>query len=41
MLDDFDETKRGGICGILSDRIVNKSTEIKLAKHRRSRFTDD
>ena len=41
MLDDFVEAKRGGICGILGDRIVNNSNGSKMANHRRSRFTDD
>ena len=41
MLDDFVEAKRGGICGIMGDRIVNNSNGSKMAKHRRSRFTDD
>ena len=41
MLDDFFEAKRGGICGIMGDRIVNNSNGSKMAKHRRSRFTDD
>ena len=41
MLDDLVEAKRGGICGIMGDRIVNKSNGSKMAKHRRSRFTDD
>ena len=41
MLDNFVEAKRGGICGIMGDRIVNKSNGSKMAKHRRSRFTDD
>ena len=41
MLDDFVETKRGGICGIMGDRIVNNSNGSKMAKYRRSRFTDD
>ena len=41
MLDDFVEAKRGGICGIRGDRIVNNSNGSKMAKHRRSRFTDD
>ena len=31
MLDDFVEAKRGGICGIIGDRLVN---------NRRSRFAD-
>ena len=33
--------QRGGICGIMGDRIVNNSNGSKMAKHRRSRFTDD
>ena len=41
MVDNFVEAKRGGICGIMGDRIVNKSNGIKMAKPRRSRFTDD
>ena len=41
MLDDFVEAKRGGVCGIMGDRIVNNSNGSKMAKHRRSRFTDD
>ena len=41
MLDDFVEAKRGGICGIMGDRIVNNSNGSKMAKHRRSHFTDD
>ena len=36
MLDDFVEAKRGGICGIEFDSIVNNSNESKMAKHRRS-----
>ena len=41
MLDDFVEAKRGGICGLLGDRIVNNSNGSKMAKHRLCRFTDD
>ena len=41
MLDDFVEAMRVGICGIMGNRIVNKSNGNKMAKHRRSRFTDD
>ena len=41
MLDDFVEAKRGSIFGIMGDRIVNNSNGSKMAKHRRSRFTDD
>ena len=41
MLDDFVEAKRGGICGIMGDRLVNNSNGSKMAKHRQSRFTDD
>ena len=41
MLDGFVEAKRGGICGIMGDRIVKKSNGSKMAKHRRSRFKDD
>ena len=38
---DFLQAKRGGICGIMGDRIVNNSNGSKMAKHRRIRFTDD
>ena len=41
MLDDFVEAKRGSICGIMGDRIVNNSNGSKRTKHRQSRFTDD
>ena len=41
LLDDFVEAKRGGICGLMGDRMVNNSNGSKVAKHRRSRFTDD
>ena len=41
MLDNFVESKRGGICGITGDRIANNSNGSKMAKHRGSRFTDD
>ena len=32
--DDFVEAKRGGICGIMGDRIVNNSNGSNMAKHR-------
>ena len=32
MLDDFLEAKRGGICGIMGDRIVNNSHGSKLPR---------
>ena len=41
MLYDFIEAKRGGICGIMGDRIVNNSNGNKLAKHRRCGLRDD
>ena len=41
MLDDFVEANRGGICVMLGDKIVNNSNGSKMAKHRRSRITDD
>ena len=34
MLDDFVEAKRGGICSLMGDRIVNNSNGSKMAKHR-------
>ena len=40
MLVDFVEAKRGGIC-IMGDKVVNNSNGSKMAKRRRSRFTDD
>ena len=41
MLDDFVEAQSSGICGIMVHRIVNNSNGCKMAKHWRSRFTDD
>ena len=39
LLDDFVGAKRGGICGIMGDRYVNRETWTK--SHRQSRFADN